>query len=117
MIIMDFDLPMIDVRPVDGPEVIKVEPTAQSGHGTGTDRLRSGCRVLPETYLLPFALFFLLIPDQYAQSLYIEGGRLDDRCLIGTANGSEAVTWPAGCGRSASASLCCSPRPATGPVG
>jgi hypothetical protein len=28
LIITDSDLPMIDVRPVDRPEVIKVEPTA-----------------------------------------------------------------------------------------
>jgi len=33
LIIMDFDLPMIDVRPVDGPEVIKVEPTASRDMG------------------------------------------------------------------------------------
>ena len=41
---------------------------------------------------MPFALFFLLIPGQYAQSLYAEGGRLTTAAFIGTANGSEAVT-------------------------
>jgi hypothetical protein len=82
----------IDVRHVDVPEVAKVERHRQSGQATGTNRLRSGCGVLPRTQLLPFVLFFVLIPGQYAQSLNIESGRLTTAAFIGNANGSKAVT-------------------------
>jgi hypothetical protein len=75
LIITDGDLPIIDVRRIEVPEIAKVEHTDSRDKRPAQIVFGAGVAFLRGLAFLPLALLFLFLPAQYAQSLDVEGGR------------------------------------------
>jgi LssY C-terminus len=89
LIITDGDLPIIDVRPIDVPEIAKVEYTDSRDKRPAQIVFGAAVAFFRGLAFLPLALLFLLVPAQYAQSVNlesvnIEGGR-PALILVGSA--------------------------------
>jgi hypothetical protein len=84
LIITDGDLPIIDVRRIEVPEIAKVEHTDSRDKRPAQIVFGAGVAFLRGLAFLPLALLFLFLPAHYAQSLNVEGGR-PAQILAGTA--------------------------------
>ena len=84
MIITDGDLPIIDVRRIDVPEIAKVQHTDSRDKRPAQIVFGAGVAFFRGLAFVPLALLFLLLPGQYAESVNIEGGR-PALIFVGTA--------------------------------
>jgi hypothetical protein len=80
LIITDGDLPIIDVRHVDVPEIAKIEHTDSRDKRPAQTVFGAGVAFFRGLAFLPVALLLLLIPAKYAESIniesvHVEGGR------------------------------------------
>jgi hypothetical protein len=80
LIITDGNLPIIDVRPIDVPDIAKIEHTDSRDKRPAQIVFGAGVAFFRGLAFLPIALLLLLIPAKYFQSINlesvnIEGGR------------------------------------------